>query len=95
MDADIYDYNNLIDEDKSKIDLLLSVNDKILTEKKVDDYLGSKTEFGPMLKDASREVLLPFIAFLQEEITCMSLECIVEAIDSYPEPNYIKNKKEN
>ena len=83
-DADIYDYKNLKDEDKGKYDFLSFAKDRILNETTVDDYLETKEEFGIKTKGMIKEFLLPFIDYLRLETYKLSVDFLIETIDSYP-----------
>lgn len=98
FDPDIYNIENLKDEDKKRVNEIEYIREQILGEGTIDEYL-SEHGSGKVTNELMKEMFVPFVDNLRENIDCCICDIIVDAIDGYTEEELEfmkeKAKKEN
>lgn len=88
INPDIYDYRNLNDSDKEKIDLIEEIKQEVLSGAVVEDFIDTKEVTGSTLRGIYLDVLNAFIEFLSERIEYAKVDYIITAIDGYSEEEF-------
>lgn len=87
FDPDIYNEDNLKQEDKKRIREIEFVKRRVLNEAVVDEFV-SQYSFGEKSAEVMKEVLLSFMYSLCEKVDYCICDMIIEAIDGYSDEEF-------
>lgn len=97
---DVYSVDNLKDEDKRCVDEIEYVKERVLAEDTIDDFLSEYSNGGKATGELMKELLVPFVEYLREEIEHCICDKIISAIEDYTDEELeclmakSKNRKE-
>ncbi len=92
-DPEIYNIENLKDEDRQYLSELEYIKENILCDETVDEYL-SEFGYGKTASAILAELFIPFIHRLSEDVDLHIQELIVGMIDNYSDEEFERLKKE-
>ncbi len=84
FDPDIYNTENLKDEDKKRVNEIEYIKEQVLSDSAVDEYLAEHCG-GKVTNEIMKEMLTPFVESLRENVDCCICDMIVDAIEGYTE----------
>ncbi len=84
FDPDIYNIENLKDEDKKRVNEIEYVKEQVLGDNAVEEYL-SEHYSGKATNEILKEMFIPFVESLRENVDCCICDMIVDAIEGYTE----------
>lgn len=87
FDPDIYNIENLKDEDKKRVNEIEYIREQVLGDSAIDEYL-SEHGSGKVTNELMKEMFVPFVDNLRENIDCCICDMIVDAIDGYTEEEF-------
>lgn len=88
INPDIYNINNLKENDKAEIGVINKIQQQVLSEVVVEDFIESKNVVGKTTQGLYRDTLIEFINFLKERTEYCKVDKIIEKIEGYSDEEF-------